>query len=90
LTNGHSLQASHGNHHRNDAIIDAGGVPMRTTIALDDELIRHAQQYTGITEKAALINLALTQLVQREAARRLAALGGTMPDLKPIPRRRIP
>jgi len=63
---------------------------MRTTIALDEELIRQAQQYTGITEKAALIKLALTQLVQREAARRLAALGGTMPDLKPIPRRRIP
>jgi Arc/MetJ family transcription regulator len=63
---------------------------MRTTIALDDELIRQAQQYTGITEKAALIKLALTQLVQQEAARRLAALGGTMPDLKPIPRRRIP
>jgi hypothetical protein len=53
-------------------------------------LIRQAQEYTGITEKAALIRLALTQLVQREAARRLAALGGTMPDLKPIPRRRIP
>jgi len=63
---------------------------MRTTIGLDDELIRQAQEYTGITEKAALIRLALTQLVQREAARRLAALGGTMPDLKPIPRRRIP
>jgi Arc/MetJ family transcription regulator len=62
---------------------------MRTTIALDDELIRQAQQYTGITEKAALIKVALTQLVQREAARRLAALGGTMPNLKPIPRRRI-
>jgi Arc/MetJ family transcription regulator len=62
---------------------------MRTTIALDEELIRQAQQYTGIKEKAALIKLALTQLVQREAARRLAALGGTMPDLKPIPRRRI-
>jgi Arc/MetJ family transcription regulator len=62
---------------------------MRTTIALDEELIRQAQQYTGITEKATLIKLALTQLVQREAARRLAALGGTMPDLKPIPRRRI-
>ena len=62
---------------------------MRTTIALDDDLIRQAQQYTGITEKAALIRMALTQLVQREAARRLAALGGSMPELKPIPRRRI-
>ena len=63
---------------------------MRTTIALDDELIRQAQEYTGITEKAVLVKMGLTLLVQREAARRLAALGGTMPDLKPIPRRRIP
>jgi Arc/MetJ family transcription regulator len=63
---------------------------MRTTIALDDELIRQAEQYTGIKEKAALVREALTQLVQREAARRLAALGGTMPDLQPIPRRRMP
>jgi Arc/MetJ family transcription regulator len=63
---------------------------MRTTIALDDELIRQAEQYTGITEKAALVREALRQLVQREAARRLAALGGTMPDLRPIPRRKLP
>ncbi|HWG21580.1 MAG TPA: type II toxin-antitoxin system VapB family antitoxin [Terracidiphilus sp.] len=63
---------------------------MRTTIALDDELIKQAEQYTGIKEKAALVREALHQLVQREAARRLAALGGTMPDLKPIPRRRMP
>jgi Arc/MetJ family transcription regulator len=62
---------------------------MRTTIALDDDLIRQAQEYTGITEKAVLVREALKQLVQREAARRLAALGGTMPDLKPIPRRRM-
>jgi Arc/MetJ family transcription regulator len=63
---------------------------MRTTIALDDELIRQAQEYTGITEKAVLVKMGLTLLVQREAARRLAALGGTMPDLEPIPRRRVP
>jgi Arc/MetJ family transcription regulator len=62
---------------------------MRTTIALDDELIRQAQQYTGITEKAALIKLALTQLVQWEAARRLAALGGSDPNATAAPRRRI-
>jgi Arc/MetJ family transcription regulator len=61
---------------------------MRTTIALDDDLIRQAEEYTGIREKAALVREALKQLVQREAARRLAALGGTMPDLQPIPRRR--
>jgi Arc/MetJ family transcription regulator len=51
----------------------------RTTVTLDDELIRKAQLFTGVTEKAALIREALTQLVQREGARRLAALGGSEP-----------
>ena len=61
---------------------------MRTTVALDNELMETASFYTGITEKSALLREALQALVQREAARRLAALGGTMPGLKPIPRRR--
>jgi Arc/MetJ family transcription regulator len=61
---------------------------MRTTVTLDDDLIAAAQEYTGIKEKSALIRAALTALVEREAARRLARLGGTMPDLKPVPRRR--
>lgn len=62
---------------------------MRTTITLDDELVRTAQEYTGVTEKTALIRLALTSMIQKEAARRLAALGGTMPELEDIPRRRV-
>ena len=62
---------------------------MRTTINLDDELVAAAQDYTGIQEKSALVRLALEALVQREAARRLARLGGTQPHLKPIPRRRL-
>ncbi len=62
----------------------------RTTVTLDDDLIRKAQAYTGLKEKSALIREALAQLVRREAARRLAALGGTMPDLQRIPRRRLP
>ena len=61
---------------------------MRTTITIDDELLEKASSYTNIREKSALIREALTALVQREAARRLARLGGTEPDLKPIPRRR--
>jgi Arc/MetJ family transcription regulator len=61
---------------------------MRTTIALDDELLAEAEFYTGIHEKSALIRAALTALVQREAARRLARLGGSEPDLKPTRRRR--
>ena len=61
---------------------------MRTTVALDDELIRIAQEYTGVAEKTALLREALKALIERESARRLAALGGTMPGLKNIPRRR--
>jgi Arc/MetJ family transcription regulator len=53
---------------------------MRTTIELDDELIRQAERDTGITEKTALVREALTRLVRNEAAKRLAAMGGS--DLK--------
>ncbi len=61
---------------------------MRTTVALDDELLRIAQEFTGVSEKTALLREALKALVERESARRLASLGGTMPELKRIPRRR--
>lgn len=61
---------------------------MRTTLALDDDLIAKAQVYTGLTEKTALIREALKALIEREAARRLARLGGSEPGLKRIPRRR--
>jgi Arc/MetJ family transcription regulator len=63
---------------------------MRTTVTLDDELLKKAQEYTGIAEKSLLVNAALTALVQREAARRLARMGGTAPGLKAPPRRRPP
>ena len=61
---------------------------MRTTVSLDDELVERAQEYTGVKEKSALMREALQALVEREAARRLAAMGGTSRKLKPIPRRR--
>jgi len=61
---------------------------MRTTLALDDELLRQATEYTGLQEKSALVREALRALIERESARRLARLGGSEPDLKPIPRRR--
>jgi Arc/MetJ family transcription regulator len=61
---------------------------MRTTIAMDDELVAKAQAYTGVKEKSALVREALKALIEREAARRLARLRGTMPDLRPVPRRR--
>ena len=54
---------------------------MRTTVTLDDELIADATAYSGLEDKSKLINLALDSYVKRMAARRLIALGGTMPDL---------
>ena len=62
---------------------------MRTTPALDDELLAEAEFYTGIREKSALVREALKALVEREAARRLARLGGSEPDLGVAPRRRM-
>jgi Arc/MetJ family transcription regulator len=61
---------------------------MRTTIALDDELLAKAQAFTGLREKSALVREALKALIERESARRLARLGGSEPDLAAAPRRR--
>jgi Arc/MetJ family transcription regulator len=61
---------------------------VRTTINIDDDLLAEASEYTGISERTALIHEGLRALVQREAARRLAKLGGSQPQLRDIPRRR--
>jgi Arc/MetJ family transcription regulator len=61
---------------------------MRTTLALDDDLIAEARAYTGLTEKSALVREALKALIERESARRLARLGGSEPNLEAAPRRR--
>lgn len=61
---------------------------MRTTLILDDELLAEAQRLTRISEKTAVVHEGLRALIARESARRLALLGGTEPDLRPIPRRR--
>ena len=61
---------------------------MRTTIALDDALVAQAQELSGLSGKPALLREALRALIERESARRLARLGGSEPDLRPIPRRR--
>jgi Arc/MetJ family transcription regulator len=70
-----------------DVIFDAE-VAMRTTLALDDNLLAEAQSLTGLQEKSALIREALIALIERESARRLARLGGSAPDLELAPRRR--
>ena len=63
---------------------------MRTTLALDDDLLAAAERYTGLKEKSALVREALRALIERESARRLAALGGSEPGLKRVARRKTP
>lgn len=63
---------------------------MRTTVTLDDELMATAMRYTGIKERSVLIQKALQEMVQREAGRRMALLGGTDPTASTAPRRRPP
>ncbi|MGI8414392.1 MAG: type II toxin-antitoxin system VapB family antitoxin [Solirubrobacteraceae bacterium] len=60
---------------------------MRTTLAMDDELVFEAQRLTGTREKSALVREALHALIERESARRLARLGASEPELAEIPRR---
>jgi Arc/MetJ family transcription regulator len=61
---------------------------MRTTLILDEKLLDEAKQLTGIQEKTALVRAGLEALIAREAGKRLAALAGAEPQLRPIPRRR--
>jgi Arc/MetJ family transcription regulator len=61
---------------------------MRTTLNIDDEILKEASRLTGIKEKTALVRLGLESLIARESSKRLARLGGTEKDLRPIPRRR--
>ena len=61
---------------------------MRTTLNIDDTLLAQAGEYTGETEKTALVRMGLEALIQREAARRLVTLGGAMPTLNVAPRKR--
>jgi len=61
---------------------------LRTTLALDDDLVEQARRYTGIQEKSALVREALKALIAREAAQRLIRLGGSDPNAEAGPRRR--
>ena len=62
---------------------------MRTTLVIDDELLEQASEYTGLTEKTEIVREALRALIEREAARRLAQMGGIAPKIEAPPRRRL-
>jgi Arc/MetJ family transcription regulator len=61
---------------------------MRTTINIDDAILKKASELTGIKEKTHLVRLGLEALISLESSRRLARLGGTEKGLKGIPRRK--
>ncbi|MBN2413476.1 type II toxin-antitoxin system VapB family antitoxin [candidate division KSB1 bacterium] len=61
---------------------------MRTTINIDDHLLKKASQLTGIKEKTSLVRLGLESLIALESSKRLARLGGTEKNLEPVPRRK--
>ena len=63
---------------------------MRTNLHIDECLLEEARRLTGIEAKAALVNEGLRALVERERNRKLAALGGSAPGLRPVPRRQSP
>jgi Arc/MetJ family transcription regulator len=61
---------------------------MRTTFNLKEQLYQEASRVTGVSEKTALIHMGLEALIRREAAKRLAALGGSDHRASTAPRRR--
>jgi metal-responsive CopG/Arc/MetJ family transcriptional regulator len=71
------------------AIIGAKGENMRASVTLDDDLLKTAHEYTGMTERAELLREALKSIIAREAGRRLLALAGTAPNIKDVRRRRV-
>ena len=62
---------------------------MRTTLNIDEKLVRRAAELTDVKEKTSLVRLGLEALIARESARRLARLGGSERRLRPIRRRRL-
>ncbi|MEN8007357.1 MAG: type II toxin-antitoxin system VapB family antitoxin [Candidatus Krumholzibacteriota bacterium] len=61
---------------------------MRTTLNIDDDLLERASSLTGVQEKTSLVRLGLEALIAAESARRLAKLGGSQPQLRPVRRRK--
>lgn len=61
---------------------------MRTTLNIEDSLVKKASELTGIKEKTSLVKLGLEALIAKESGKRLARLGGTEKKLCSVSRRR--
>lgn len=62
---------------------------MRTTLNIDETLLRRASKLTGVKQKTTLVRMGLEALIARESALRLAELGGSEKQLRQVPRRRL-
>ena len=62
---------------------------MRTTLNIEDALIKKASQLTGVREKTYLVRMGLQALISQESSKRLAKVGRTEKNIQSIPRRRI-
>lgn len=62
---------------------------MRTTVTIDDALFEQALEVADPDmDKADIFREAFKTFVRVQAAKRLAALGGSMPEMRDVPRRR--
>jgi hypothetical protein len=62
---------------------------MRTTVTLDDDIYEKALEMADPEmDKADLFREAVKTFIRVQAGKRLAALGGAAPNMKPVPRRR--
>lgn len=62
---------------------------MRTTVTIDDALYQKALELADThMDKSDIFREAIKTFVRVQAANRLAALGGTMPEIQDTPRHR--
>jgi len=63
-------------------------IHMKTTLNIDDLILKQASELTGVKEKTSLVRMGLEALIALESRKRLALLGGSEKSLKPVKRRR--
>jgi len=70
-------------------LFDAKEITVRTTVTIDDELFQRALEVADPgTDRANLFREAMKVFVRVQSGKRLAALGGKAPRMRPVPRRR--
>ncbi len=63
---------------------------MRTTLNLDDNLVRQAMAIHAGRTKTAILELGLRELIDAHRRRLLSEAFGSQPELTAVPRRRTP